>query len=199
MSKILQALERHNRMPDEVAADFFTHSLSKVGAANEAAQREAKNLAGQLAQMTTERDRLLLEVQRFAAVNTELGQLREKARTLEDSIKQKNAAILLEQSTLKQISSEANNTTATANLKIDALNLKLESLRGELSAEKVKGASLAGKLEAYKNRPVPKPAPIQHIMPPAPVDYSGLEFSVGNIVRGPDGIQKAQIKLVKAN
>ena len=194
MSKILQALERHNRMPDDVAADFFTHSLSKVGAANEAAQREAKNLSGQLAQMTTERDRLLLEVQRFAAVNTELGQLREKARTLEENVKQQNAAILLEQSTLKTISKDAAKAVVSSDQRINAL-------LSELSEEKAKGANLAGKLEVHKNRPTPKPAPapIQQIMPSPPVDYSGMEFSIGNIVRGPDGIQNAQIKLVKAN
>jgi len=193
MSKILQALERNQRMPDEAATDFFTHSLSRVAAANEAAQRQAKILTGQLAMMTSERDRLLAQVEGFATVNAELGQLRQKCLTLEDSVKQKNAAILLEQSTLKKISSDATNNMAASNLRGD-------TLVDELSAEKVKNASLAGELAAIKNRPAPKsaPAPVQQIIS-TQVDYSGMEFSIGNIVRGPDGIQNAQIKLVKSN
>jgi hypothetical protein len=184
MSKILQALERHNRMPDEVASDFFTHSLSKVGAANEAAQREAKNLSAQLAQMTTERDRLLLEVQRFAAVNTELGELREKCRTLESTVKQTNAAILLEQGTSKRISGKADEAMVSSNLRVDAL-------RAELATERERGAALKGQLTALKNIPPPKAPPVVS----APIQQA----SIGNIVRGPDGIQNAQIKLVKVN
>ena len=132
----------------------------------------------------------LVQVQGFASTNTEIGQLREKNQGLEAGMKQKNAAILLEQSTLKKVSGDANDNFVASNQKID-------QLVGELSTEKARNAELSGALSAMKSRPAV--APVQKIIPSPPVDYSGMEFSIGNIVRGPDGIQNAQIKLVKAN
>jgi len=194
MSKILQALERHKggAMPDDMATAIFTASLGKMAASNEVSQSEIKNLARELGLVTVDRDRLLEQVASFASVQTELGQLRERNGTLEESLKQQYAAVRLEQETLKRVTGESDERLAE-------VSQQISKLVDDVAQEKITSAALAGQIKEVKSRkPVPAPAPVVH-PPNAPIDYSGMEFSVSSIVRGPDGIQDATIKLVKSN
>jgi len=197
MSKILQALERHKggAMPDDMATAIFTASLGKMAASNEVSQSEIKNLARELGLVTVDRDRLLEQVASFASVQTELGQLRERNGTLEESLKQQYAAVRLEQETLKRVTGESDE-------RLVEVSQQISKLIDDVAKEKITSAALAGQIKEVKSRkPVPAPAPpAPVVLPPnAPIDYSGMEFSVSSIVRGPDGIQDATIKLVKSN
>lgn len=187
MSKILQALERKNQPgavdPDQVMAGFV-ESLGKAKLAGDVYEAQISDLCAQVITLTEQRDTLLnaaatrdMDAERESI---ELGELRERCQTMDAACTRMTAELALERSSIDLVTGDSDES--------------IRLLQTELSTERLKSASLAGELSAVKSIP----APVQQAMP-VPVDYSGMEFSVGNIVRGPDGIQNAQIKLVRAN
>ena len=187
MNKILLALERQNTPAAGNQGPVIASLVESMGRAkleSDISTQRIAELSAQVASLTAERDELLasgeardLDVEQQS---TELGALRERCQTLEDRTTQIAAELALERSSIDMVTGASDESIGT--------------LKAQLADEREKSANLSGALDAMKKLP----APVQQVMP-TPIDYGGMEFSVGSIVRGPDGIQEASIKLVKAN
>ena len=196
MKNVLEAINNRDRAPAVALPDKVLNALNdSIGNAAEELNRtkfEVKNLQNELGTVSSERDRLQTTLGDMSKGSDELaievGQLREHSSTVEATLKQSRAAVKLEQSTLQAVVDEAKEERE--------LSVKtIMSLREELAGSIARTEGLEKQIRDMK-----KMSPT-NITQPTPINSSleGLEFEVGNVIRGPDGIQGAKIKLTRAN
>ena len=158
------------------------------------ATSEVKRLKDSLSVITTERDRLLVVNKdlnnKVERLSLDRGRLTSDISALEQSLKQSKAQISLEQTAAArkvEETIEASQSTQQA----------LASIQAELEKERLANAALRGEISALqKNRQAP--ATITQL-PPKAIDFSALEFDIGSVIRGPDGIQGCKIKVARTN
>ena len=193
MKNVLEAINNRDRAPAVALPDKVLNALNdSIGNAAEELNRtkfEVKNLQNELGTVSSERDRLQTTLGDMSKGSDELaievGQLREHNSTVEATLKQSRAAVKLEQSTLQAVVDEAKEERE--------LSVKtIMALREELAGSRARAEGFEKQIRDMK-----KISPItQKITHPTPISEAPLEFEIGNIVRGPDGIQGAKLKLL---
>lgn len=196
---ILAEVRKRNATEIAGTSDNFARVWGMVDSAIEAEQNESANVKASAAALTIERDKLIGANQQLTTSNRELteqgpplvaevSRLTELNGQLEESLTQARAQISLEQGAIAGRLEEHNEASQAAAATIDALKAELQTLRET-------NASLTGQLNGIQTS---KPATIVS-PPPISIAPSDLEFEIGNIVRGPDGIQGLRLKQVRTN
>jgi len=193
-TNVLEAMNNRDRAPAVALPDKVLIALNdSIGNTAEELNQskfEVKNLRNELGTVSSERDRLQTTLGDMAKGNDglaiEVGQLREHNNTISADLKQRNAAIKLEQTTLKAVVEEAREAQ-----ELSAQTIM--SLREELAGSKARATGLEKQITDMKKiSPITQSPPIQ----PTQANEMPMEFEIGNIVRGPDGIQGAKLKLL---
>jgi len=195
MNNVLEAINKRDRAPAVALPDKVLNALNdSIGTAAEELNRTKSDLKGvqnELGTVSSERDRLQTTISDMSKghgdMAVELGQLRENSATMEAALKQTKAAIKLEQSTLQAVVEEAKEAQELSTKTI-------MSLREDLAGARARAEGLEKQVREMK-----KVSPITQPMIQPPVNDAPMEFEIGNIVRGPDGIQGAKIKLSRTN